>query len=103
MKALLLPLIALAALPVMAQYATTPAPEPETKEIHFVQTPQGRIELHQDRGPCQGHAKRAAYVAPNGESVGGCWITQGQVVGLVFLDGDVARIPIAALQKSLAA
>ncbi|HLL09860.1 MAG TPA: hypothetical protein VK570_02300 [Rubrivivax sp.] len=67
--------------------------------VGYVQTPQGRIEVHDDRGPCAGDAKRADFVAANGDRVSGCWVIRGAVVAVVFLDGDVAQVPVMHLQK----
>ena len=80
--------------------ATTAA---QAEVVGYVQSPEGRIDLHEDRGPCKAEAKRAEYVPiQGGEAVTGCWISKGKVVGVVFLDGDVAQIPVAALMKPLA-
>lgn len=102
MKALLLPLLALAAMPLAAQ--TSAPAEGAAHEVHVVQTAGGRIELHQDRGPCQRLARRAAYVPAKGEgeTVAGCWVGEGDVVAIVFFDGDIARVPVAALKKVVA-
>ena len=67
--------------------------------VGYVQTAQGRIEVHDDRGPCAGDAKRADFVAANGDRVSGCWVIRGVVVAVVFLDGDVAQVPVVHLQK----
>lgn len=67
--------------------------------VGYVQTPQGRIEVHDERGPCAGDAKRADFVAANGDRISGCWVIRGGVVAVVFLDGDVAQVPVVYLQK----
>ena len=70
--------------------------------VGYVQAPEGRIELHEDRGLCKAEAKRAEYLpVKGGEAVPGCWISKGSFVGVVFLDGDIAQIPVAALQKPI--
>ena len=65
----------------------------------YVQTPQGRIEVHDERGPCAGDAKRADFVSASGDRISGCWVVRGSVVAVVFLDGDVAQVPVVFLQK----
>ena len=71
--------------------------------VGYVQSPEGRIDLHEDSGPCKAQAKRAEYVPVHGgEAVPGCWIAKGSFVGIVFMDGDIAQIPVAALQKPVA-
>lgn len=67
--------------------------------VGYVQSPQGRIEVHDERGPCAGDAKRADFVAANGDRISGCWVIRGGVVAVVFLDGDVAQVPVVFLQK----
>jgi hypothetical protein len=68
--------------------------------LGFVQSTDGsRIELHDDKGHCQGSALRASFVFPNGDRIGGCWTVIGPEVGVVFFDGDFARIPVQALKE----
>lgn len=67
--------------------------------LGFVQTPQGRIEMHDERGPCTGNAMRADFVPYDGDRVSGCWVVRGTVVAVVFLDGDIAQVPVVFLQK----
>jgi hypothetical protein len=38
-------------------------------------------------------------VAANGDRISGCWVIRGGVVAVVFLDGDVAQVPVVFLQK----
>ena len=104
MKALLLSVSALIATPLIAvpliARSVSPLEEAGT-QVLFVQTPHGRIELHEERGICQKQARRAAFVPADGESVGGCWVEKGTMVGVVFLDGDFAAVPVEALEKAL--
>jgi hypothetical protein len=58
----------------------------------------GRIDLHNEPGICVADALRASYVPSRGEPVGGCWVTSNGVVLVVFLDGDIARIPVLAIK-----
>ncbi len=69
--------------------------------LAYVETPQGRIEVHDERGPCAGNAKRADFVAANGERTSGCWVVRGTVLAVVFLDGDIAQVPVLFLQKAV--
>ena len=62
-----------------------------------------RIDLHDERGPCEGDALRAEYVKSNGEVTAGCWISKGPMVYVVFLDADVARIPMQSVRKPVGA
>ena len=67
--------------------------------VGYVETPQGRIEVHDELGPCAGDAKRADFVSVSGDRISGCWVIRGGVVAVVFLDGDVAQVPVVFLQK----
>lgn len=50
------------------------------------------IALHNEPGSvCVGRAMMAEHVPDKGERVGGCWTTDGNIVYVVFFDGDVAR------------
>jgi hypothetical protein len=71
--------------------------------VGVVQSPQGRIDLHDDKGPCAGQARQARFVPTAGEEVAGCWVTGGPVVMIVFFDADIARIPVAAITPPKAA
>lgn len=71
--------------------------------VRFVQTPEGRIDLYADQGPCRAEVKRAEYVPAKGDPVPGCWVVRRTMVSIVFLDGDIAQVPILALQTAKAA
>ena len=78
--------IALLALPAQGKIALT------------VQSEAGKIDLHDEPGICLGDAMRAEFVTPAGAVTPGCWTVKGTAVFVVFLDGDVARIPVGALK-----
>lgn len=62
----------------------------------------GRIDLHNTAGAvCVGDALAATYrpANPDATTVSGCWTAGGDVVFVVFFDGDIARIPMAAVRK----
>lgn len=56
------------------------------------------ILLHDTKGPCVGDAQFAEFIAVQGLKVPGCWMLRGQHVSIVFLDGDIAAVPVAALK-----
>lgn len=56
------------------------------------------ILLYDTKGPCVGDAQFAEYVAIQGLKVPGCWMLRSQHVSIVFLDGDIAAVPLAALK-----
>lgn len=63
-----------------------------------VDSPPGRIELNSEAGPCLGNARSAAYVAADGSRIPGCWIHGQGGLFVVFMDGEIARIPIGAVK-----
>lgn len=71
--------------------------------IGSVESPRGRIDLHDDEGACVGQALRAVYTPVQGKPVDGCWVTGGPVVMVVFFDADIARIPAAMIGAPKAA
>jgi hypothetical protein len=79
--------------------ATLLATGAQAAVLGYVQTPEGRIEVHDERGPCAGDAKKAVYVPVEGERITGCWVVRGTVVAVVFLDGDIAQVPVVFMQK----
>lgn len=90
-------LLAAMLLPVLLALAATPA---HAASVAFVVTPDGsRIELHDERGPCEGQALRAVHVTAAGHRTSGCWVLGDGNVTVLFLDGDLARIPVGALRK----
>lgn len=56
------------------------------------------IDFHDDAGPCVGKALRAEHVPDKGTRVAGCWTTDGRLVFVVFLDGEIARVPAQAVR-----
>ena len=58
------------------------------------------ITLHDEDGPCVGEAKFAVWQSPDKrKAVPGCYVIDGPVVRVVFLDGDMMRVPLGALKK----
>lgn len=56
------------------------------------------IVFHDERGPCIGTARLAAFVSAQGESIPGCWVSRIHHIAVVFFDGDVGAVPVAALK-----
>jgi hypothetical protein len=56
------------------------------------------IVFHDESGPCKGAAKLASFITPKGESIPGCWVSRAQHIAVVFFDGDVGAVPVAALK-----
>lgn len=71
----------------------------QAKVIGVVDANGARIELHDEPGQCVGGAMRAEYIARDGSRVPGCWTQRRpDLVGVVFMDGDVATVPIEAIR-----
>jgi hypothetical protein len=66
--------------------------------IGVADTPAGSILLHDTPGICVGDALYAEWVPHTGPRVAGCWTAGGPSVNVVFLDGDLARIPPQAVK-----
>lgn len=64
-----------------------------------VPTQSGRIDLHDEKGACEGDAMRAEFVSLAGRKVGGCWVVIRGGVQVAFLDGDAEQIPTAAIKR----
>ena len=60
-----------------------------------VELPNGSIDVYDDAGPCKAQAKRAVYVPAVGDQVPGCWVRGGGIYFVVFMDADIARIPVS--------
>jgi hypothetical protein len=56
------------------------------------------VRIHSDQGICLFPAKRAEWQGKNIPAILGCWRMNGDLVYLVFFDGDIARIPITLFQ-----
>ena len=74
-----------------AAHAATPGLSAETDT--------GRIDLFQEAGQCVGQARRATYVPLKGEPIEGCWTFTGNLVRIVFMDGDSGDLPPQAFKK----
>lgn len=57
-----------------------------------------RIELHDEAGVCVGSARMAIF-SDGEQKIPGCWVVQPDAVQIAFLDGDVARLPLAVFKK----
>jgi hypothetical protein len=72
---------------------------PATANVVGVAESEGTsILLHDVKGPCVGDAQFAEFIAVQGLKVPGCWMLRGKLVSIVFLDGDVAAVPVAVLK-----
>lgn len=59
----------------------------------------GTVYLHDTAGPCTGRALQVEHVSKAGERTVGCWVQHAPThISLVFLDGDIGRIPVEALR-----
>lgn len=57
------------------------------------------VYLHDTAGPCTGRALQVEHVSQSGERTFGCWVQRAPThISLVFLDGDIGRIPVEALR-----
>ncbi|NRF66190.1 hypothetical protein HLB44_04265 [Aquincola sp. S2] len=57
------------------------------------------ILFQDDRGPCVGAARLASFVKPAAAgTIPGCWVARGHHIAVVFFDGDVGAVPVAALK-----
>jgi hypothetical protein len=77
--------------------AEEPAPSPSV--VGVVEAPHGRLSLYAEATPCVGDAKRAQWVPNKGASVTGCWTVHAGALIVVFLDGDVARMPVGMVRR----
>lgn len=82
----------------LAALAVSPA---IAADLAYVQARDGsRIVLTDERGPCIGQALMAVWISPDQRTkVVGCYQVGGELVGVSFLDGDRADIPLQALKK----
>jgi len=68
--------------------------------VAVVETDTGTILFHDTPGPCTGNARFAEYITTDGQTrIGGCFLSSGMAVRVVFLDGDVVQIPAGELKK----
>lgn len=57
-----------------------------------------RLELHDEAGPCLGHARLAVFYQGL-VRVPGCWTLRGAQVLIVFLDGDMAEVDVQLFRR----
>lgn len=69
--------------------------------IQTVEAPDGRIDLHDESGPCVNAGLRAEFTdRKTGEKIAGCWVAVSKdLVQIAFLDGDIARVPTSAFKR----
>jgi hypothetical protein len=85
---------------VLAMYALMASLPALAGVAAVVDGPQGSLLIHDTTGPCMGSARFAEFVSNDGKlRIGGCWVSNGELMQIAFLDGDMARVPIAALRK----
>lgn len=69
------------------------------KPIGVANGPNGSIVFHDEAGAvCVGEARRAEYREPGKPAIGGCWTANGPLLLVVFFDGDIARVPMQAVE-----
>lgn len=57
------------------------------------------LRLHDQPGICVHGALLVEYVAPGKPVLAGCWTRAGDVMRVVFLDGDSGDVPIEAVKR----
>jgi hypothetical protein len=93
------------ALALLAAFSVSAAAAPGLPVAYFDTGTGAVINLYDDKGDvCVGEALRAEYVVPGKpeQSVSGCYRVAPEigVVFFVFFDGEVARVPMAALRQA---
>jgi hypothetical protein len=60
-----------------------------------------KVEFHDDgAGVCLAPARYAVHIATDGQRVGGCYMIEGGMVRINFLDGDRGAVPVQAIRPS---
>lgn len=98
----LLVVIAVMLLAALGAVVMASEPEPGPGPVGVVPGEGGStMELHSAAGGCSGGARLAIWFSVDRkERVPGCWKPIGNgTLQIAFSDGDVARIPMAAVQK----
>lgn len=57
------------------------------------------LRFHDSPGICVHGALLVEYVAPGKPVLAGCWTRAGDVMRVVFLDGDSGDVPIEAVKR----
>ena len=58
------------------------------------------IRLYNSKGECRGEAMKAEYIYKDKSKVLGCWKPlPGGRIQIVFMDGDIAIVPITAFKE----
>lgn len=68
------------------------------KPVGVAKGPTGNVVFYDERGMCVGEALRAEYVEQGKPTIPGCYTAQGPYLLVVFLDGDIARVPMQAVE-----
>lgn len=95
-------LVVIAVMLLAALGAVVMAGEPEPGLVGVVSMEEGAtVEIHSTVGGCVGGAMLAVWYSVDRKvRVPGCWRPSGgNTVQVAFADGDVARIPVAAVRK----
>lgn len=95
-------LLVIAVMLLAALGAVAMAAEPDPGLVGVVPMAEGAtVEIHSTVGGCLGGAMLAIwYNVDRKVRVPGCWRpTVGNTVQIAFADGDVARIPVAAIKR----
>lgn len=93
---------ALASLPLIAAAAAAGllgAAPARAEVVAMAKMENGQLELRNDRGPCVKEARQAVYVGNDGERIDGCYSVHPMGVFVVFMDGEISRIPRQLLRK----
>lgn len=68
------------------------------KPVGVAKGPTGTVVFYDERGMCVGDARRAEYVERDKPAIPGCYTAQGPFLLVVFMDGDIARVPMQAVE-----
>lgn len=62
-----------------------------------------RLEFHDSAGACVGEALHVEYIRADQRKVPGCYVVRNGAAQIVFFDGDVGVVPVAAIRRPKAA
>lgn len=64
--------------------------------------PLASMHFHDDQGPCLGVARKAEFVKTGSPTIVGCWVVRaGGYVTVAWLDGDMDKVPLSALNHDV--
>jgi hypothetical protein len=75
--------------------ATLPA---SAAVVGVVEGQGSHIDFHDEPGICVGNALKAEHVPDKGARVQGCYTVGNGLVFVVFLDGEIAKVPAQAIK-----